>query len=472
MAIASDDHLRSFREGFGGGALLPSDDGYDGARSLWNGDIDRRPAAIAQCTTAEHVAAAVMFAQGHDLEIAVRGGGHSFAGHGCCEDGLMIDLSHMNAVRVDPGARRAVCGGGATWADLDAATQEHGLATVGGVISHTGVGGLTLGGGIGWLTGEIGLACDNLVGATVVTAEGGVLHASSEENPDLFWALRGGGGNFGIVCEFEFELHEVGPMVNLGLYFWTIDQTAEALRFMRDFVDTVPAGTGVQIVGLNAPPAPFVPEQHHFAPGWVLAVVGFRSPEEHAAAIGPISDAAVPPTFEFVTPIPYTDLQKMLNDSAPWGILAYEKALYLDELSDEAIDVIAEEMPKKASPMTIVPVFPLRGAFAEVPEGDTAFGGRRSSKFVFNISAAAPDPGLFDADRQWVRNFYDALRPYASGNATYVNFLAEPDEDRVRASYGPEKYDRLAQIKAQYDPDNVFHLNANIKPSPPTAGLQ
>ncbi len=464
MAIASDDQLASFKEGFGGEALLPSDDGYDGARSLWNGDIDRRPAVIARCTTAEQIAAAVAFARAHGLEIAVRGGGHNFAGHGCCEGGLMIDLSQMNTVTVDPASRRAKCGGGTTWADLDAATQEHGLATIGGVISHTGVGGLTLGGGIGWLSREIGLACDNLVGATLVTADGQVLSVSASENADLFWALRGGGGNFGVVSEFEFALHDVGPMVNLGLFFWTVDRTVEALRFMRDFVEKVPAGTGVQIVGLNAPPAPFVPEQYHFAPGWVLAVVGFRSPDEHAAAIEPIADAILP-TFQFVTPIPYSELQKMLDESAPWGILAYEKALYLDELSNQAIDVIAEQMPKKASPMTIVPVFPMGGAYADVSDEDTAFGGRRSAKFVFNISAVAPDGALLDADRKWVRTFYDALLPHSSGNATYINFLAEPDDDRVRASYGAEKYDRLARIKTKYDPDNVFHLNANIKPA-------
>ncbi len=464
MGIAPNDQLSSFKKNFAGVALLPSDDGFDDARSLWNGEIDRRPAVVARCTTAEQIAAALMFARAEGLEIAVRGGGHNYAGHGCCEAGLMVDLSKMNSVTVDPGARRARCGGGTTWADLDAATQEHGLATTGGVISHTGVGGLTLGGGVGWLSREIGLACDNLVGVTLVTAGGQVVQASSEENTDLFWALRGGGGNFGVVSEFEFELHEVGPMVNLGLFFWTIDQTVEALRFMRDYVDKVPAGTGAQIVGLNAPPAPFVPEQHHFAPGWVLAVVGFRSPEEHAAAIEPIR-RAVPPTFEFVTPIPYTDLQKMLDESAPWGILAYEKALYLDGLSDAAIDVIAQQIPKKASPMSLVPVFPLGGAYADVADEDTAFGGRRSAKFIFNISAAAPDQDLLDADRQWVRNFYDALLPHSSGNATYVNFLTDADDDRVRASYGAQKYERLARIKAKYDPDNVFHLNANIKPS-------
>jgi FAD/FMN-containing dehydrogenase len=465
MAIASDEQFGSLKDRFGGEVLLPADAGYDEARSLWNGEIDRRPAAIARCTTAEQVATAVTFAQDQNLEIAVRGGGHNYAGNGSCDGGLMIDLSRMNTVTVDPAARRARCGGGTTWAELDAATQEHGLATVGGVISHTGVGGLTLGGGIGWLSRALGLSCDNLVGATVATADGRIVHASTDENADLFWALRGGGGNFGVVCEFEFALHEIGPMVQLGLFFWTIDQSVEVLRFMRDFVDRLPAaGNGVQIVGLNAPPLPFVPEEFHFAPGWVLAVVGLGTPEEHAALIQPIRDG-IAPQFELVTPVPYTALQQMLDDSAPWGILAYEKALYLDALSDDAIAVIAEYMPQKSSPMTLAPVFPLGGAYAKVADGDTAFGGRRSAKFVFNISAAAPEQALLDADRKWVRAFYDALLPYAGSDATYVNFLSEPDDHRVRSSYGPEKYERLARIKAQYDPHNVFHLNANIKPA-------
>lgn len=467
MSTVRDDQLQSFARSFDGEVLLPADGGYDEARSLWNGDIDRRPAVIARCTTAGQVAEAVALARNTGMDLAVRGGGHNYAGHGCCDDGVMIDLSRMNSVEVDASARRARCGGGATWADLDAATQEFGLATIGGVISHTGVGGLTLGGGIGWLSRELGLACDNLVGATLVTADGATVHASAQENADLFWALRGGGGNFGVVCEFEFQLHDVGPLVNLGLFFWSLDRTVEALRFMRGLVETLPDGTGAQIVGLNAPPAPFVPEQYHFAPGWVLAVIGFGSSDEHAAVIEPVQRAATPPTFEFVTPIPYTELQKMLDESAPWGILGYEKALYLDELSDAAIDVIAAQMPKKASPMTIVPVFPLGGAYAERADEDTAFGGRRSAKFVFNISAVAPDPALLEADRTWVRTFYDALLPHSSGNATYVNFLAEPDDDRVRASYGPDKYERLAEIKAKYDPDNLFHLNANIRPAAP-----
>ncbi|HXQ62812.1 MAG TPA: FAD-binding oxidoreductase [Acidimicrobiales bacterium] len=456
--------IDTFRRGFPGQVLVPGGDGYDDARSVWNGDIDRKPTVIARCRTADEVVAALAFGREEGLEIAVRGGGHNFAGHGVCEKGLMIDLSAMRTVEVDPGAQRARCGGGTTWAELDAATQVHGLATPGGVISHTGVGGLSLGGGIGWLTGKAGLSCDNLVAAQVVTADGRILNASARENPDLHWALRGGGGNFGVVTEFEFALHEVGPMVNLGLFFWGVEQGGDALRFARDYAASAEPGTGLQLIGLNAPPAPFVPEEHHFAPGYGLAVVGWGSAEDHAEMIRPIRDT-LPPLFEFVTPIPYTALQQMLDDAAPWGILGYEKALYLGELADGAIDVVAEQFPAKSSPMSIMPVFALGGAYHDVDDDATAWGGSRAIKWVVNIAAIAPSPDLLEADRAWVRSMCEDLQPYAAGSGTYVNFLNDPDDDRIRASYGPAKYERLSRIKADYDPDNVLHLNANIKPA-------
>jgi len=463
MVSVSATALDSLRKQFGGELLVGGDPGYDEARALWNGDIDRRPALIARATNAEDVAAAVPFGREQSLEIAIRGGGHSFAGHGVVDAGLMIDLSPMRAVTVDPATRRARCGGGTTWADLDAATQEHGLAVPGGVISHTGVAGLSLGGGIGWLSRKHGLSCDNLVSARVVTADGGVVTASAAENADLHWALRGGGGNFGVVTEFEFALHEVGPMVNLGLFFWGVESGVDALSHIRSCLTSLPAHAGAQIIGLNAPPLPFVDEAYHFAPGYVFAVVGWGSPEEHAAMVEPIR--SFPPLFEFITPVPYAALQQMIDDSAPWGILAYEKACYLDELTDDAIAVIAEHLPRKSSPMSIMPVFPMGGAYHDVADADTAFGGSRASKWVVNIAATAPDPELLAADRAWVRAFWDALQPYASGSGGYVNFQNDPDEARVRASYGAAKYDRLARIKAQYDPDNLFHKNANIKPA-------
>jgi FAD/FMN-containing dehydrogenase len=371
----------------------------------------------------------------------------------------------MNSVKVDPTARRAVCGGGATWADVDAATQQHGLATPGGFISHTGIAGLTLGGGIGWLTKQAGLSCDNLLAAEVVTADSRIVRASPEENPDLFWALRGGGGNFGVVTSFEFALHPAGPMVNLGLFFFGLENGAEALRFGREYVHALPASaTGFLAIGLSAPPAPFVPEQHHFRPGHALLVVGFGSPEDHARIVAPIRDALTP-LFELVTPIPYVALQQMFNDSATWGSFGYEKALYLDELSDAAIAVIGEHVPKKVTPLSFVPTFTMNGKFRDVPDADTAFGGSRSAGFVLNIEVAAPTRELYEPGRAWVRDFWEAMRPHASGTGTYVNFMSESEEARVQDSYGVRKFAKLARIKRDWDPDNVFHLNANIKPA-------
>lgn len=462
MARDIDIDVTPLRAHVAGTVLRPEDAGYDAARSVWNGDIDRRPAVVVQCHGAADVAAALEFARDRGLQVAVRGGGHSFAGNAVCDGGLMIDLSPLSSIAVDPAARRATCGGGTTWAALDAATQPHGLAVPGGTISHTGVGGLTLGGGFGWLTAKAGLSADNLVSAEVVTAGGQVVRAASGDDPDLLWAIRGGGGNFGVVTSFEFQLHEVGPLVQLGLFFWGLDRVAEALRFIRDFVKTLPE-EGVMVAGLSAPPAPFVPQEHHFAPGVALLVVGFGSPEDHQRAIQPVRDEARP-LFELVTPIPYVELQKMLDESAPWGIRAYEKALYLNDLTDDVAGVIADYLPRRQSPISFVPIFRMSGEFERAGD-DTAFGGPRTLGYVFNATALAPTPELFEADRAWVRSFWEALRPHAAGAGSYVNFMAEYDEDRVRATYGPAKYDRLARLKARYDPNNVFRLNANIKPA-------
>ena len=465
MTHQTDAGIEAFRAGFGGQALTPGHPDYDRSRAIWNGAIDRKPALIACCTTAEQVAEAIRFARGSGLEIAVRGGGHSYAGNSVNDGGLMIHLGAMNGVVVDPAARRAVCGGGATWADVDAATQQHGLATPGGFISHTGIAGLTLGGGIGWLTKKAGLSCDNLVAAQMVTADSRIVRASKDENPELFWALRGGGGNFGVVTSFEFALHPVGPLVNLGLFFFGLENGPQALRFARDFQATLPPeAIAFLAIGLSAPPAPFVPEQYRLLPGHALLIAGFGSAEAHQAIVAPVRKA-VPPLFELVTPMPFVALQQLFNDSAVWGTLGYEKALYLDELSDAAIAVIGEHVPKKSSPLSFCPTFTLSGAYRTPGDTDTAFGGSRSAGYVFNIEAAAPTRELYEADRTWARNFWDAMRPHATGSGGYVNFMIEADEDRVRASYGEDKYRRLARVKAEYDPDNVFHLNANVKPA-------
>ena len=464
MVQVLDSSVDAFRAAFTGTVITPGNPDYDSARSVWNGAINRHPAVIARCSSAAEVAAAIAFGTRQGLEISVRGGGHNFGGYAVCDDGLMIDLSAMRQVTVDPAARRAVCGGGATWADLDGASQAHGLAVTGGFISHTGIGGLTLGGGLGWLTRKAGLSVDNLIAVEVVVADGRTVRASADENPDLFWALRGGGGNFGVVTSFEYRLHEVGPLVHLGLFFWGADQGGEALRFSRDFVETLPEDMGVLIAGLSAPPAPFVPEQYHFAPGYALLIAGFGSAEEHQHIVQPVREA-LPPLFDLVTPIPYAQLQQMFDEGNPWGILAYEKALYLDDLTDEAIAVVTTHLPQKSSPLSFMPVFVLGGAYRRVGEDETAFGGSRAARFAFNIAAVCPAPELLEADRAWVRSFWEALRPHASGSGSYVNFMAEYEEDRVRAAYGAAKYERLARIKAEYDPNNVFHLNTNIKPA-------
>jgi len=441
----------------------PGQPGYDDAVNIWNAAISRRPAVVASCASSADVAAALVFARERNLEVSVRGGGHNYAGFALCDGGLMIDLTPMKAVSVDDDARTARCGGGITWGELDAATQAHGLAVPGGFISKTGVGGLTLGGGIGWLTRLAGLTADNLIGAEVVTADGRVVHASHTENPDLLWALRGGGGNFGVVTEFEFRLHPVGPVVQLGLFLFSPDQGRELFRFARDYVETLPDECGVFMAGLSAPPEPFVPAELHFTPVFALAVVGLRDEAEHAQLIAPIKEA-LSPVVEMVTPIPYIGLQQMFDASAPWGMHNYEKAAYLAELTDGAIDTIIEHQAKKMSPLSFVPIFVLGGAYRKANEDAGAFGGSRDFRYVINISATAMSPEDYDAERSWSRQYWSALVEHAVGVGSYVNFMTEYDEDRVRNSYGA-KYERLRQIKAAYDPDNLFHLNPNIPPA-------
>jgi FAD/FMN-containing dehydrogenase len=447
-----------------GTVAIPGDAVYDTAVAIWNGVIERRPGVVVSCVSNDDVAAALSFARTRGLEVSVRGGGHNYAGHALCDGGLMIDLTPMKSIVVDAQALRVTCGGGTTWGELDAATQEHGLAVPGGFISTTGVAGLTLGGGFGWLSRLAGLTSDNLLAADVVTADGRVLRATSDENDDLFWALRGGGGNFGVVTSFEFNLTPVGPLVHLGMFLYSPEQGRDVFRFAREYVRGLPDECGVFLAGLSAPPEPFVPEEHHLAPVFAFAIVGFGDADAHAALIEPVRQA-IAPLIELVTPMPYTALQQMFNGSAPWGILAYEKAVYLDELSDAAIDVILDQQPKKSFPLSFLPMFVLGGAYSRAAEDATAFGGSRTLTYMVNIAAAAPTPELYEADRTWVRTFWSALVPHAVGIGSYVNFLTDPDDDRVRAAYGPEKYDRLARIKAKYDPDNIFHLNANIAPS-------
>jgi FAD/FMN-containing dehydrogenase len=464
MAMTGSVDLEALRAAMKGGVIDPEDPAYDDARKLWNAEIDRHPAVIARCESSADVSAAVTFARDQGLEIAVRGGAHSVAGASMVDDGLVIDLSALNQVSVDPAAKRVRVGGGALLGDMDAATQAHGLAVPAGVVSHTGVAGLTLGGGMGWLTRLGGLSIDNLVSAEVVIADGQVLRADDNEHPDLFWAIRGGGGNFGVVTEFEFRLHEAGPMVQFGLLFWGLDNGPAALRVAREVIPTLPRHVNIIVGGLNAPPAPFVPEEHQHRLGIAMIVVGFGSPEDHAGALDRIRQAA-PPLFEVADSMPYVALQQLIDEANAWGFHCYDKSAYVADISDEAIQVIMEHLPRKSSPLSVQLFYRLDGAYSEVGEDDTAFGGGRSPRYIAFVIAVCPGPELLAAERDWVRSFSEALSQHGIGAGSYVNVMGEFEEDRVRASYGPAKYDRLARIKRQYDPENVFHRNANIKPA-------
>jgi FAD binding domain/Berberine and berberine like len=464
MVQAIGQDVEALRGTLRGTVVVPGDGDYDEARTVWNADIDRRPQIIAQCATVEDVVAALHSAQERGLEIAVRGGAHSSPGYGVGDDGLTIDLSRLNAVRVDPEARRVRVQGGALLRDLDAATQAHGLAVPLGAIGHTGVGGLTLGGGMGWLSRQAGLSIDNLVSAQVVTADGRVLRAADDENPDLFWAIRGGGGNFGVVTELEFRLHQVGPIVQYGLFFWDQDQGAEALRLMREVIADLPRSMNAgPAAGLTAPPAPFVPAEHHHKLGYALSLIGFGDPAEHQAVTDRIRQT-LPPLFDYVTPMPYTALQQVLDESMAWGFHNYVKGAYFEAFTDEVIEVFTEHVPHKTSPMSVL-LFYLDQAYCEVGEDDTAFGGGRTPRYMGFFIGQCSSQETLPAEREWVRSLWDALRPHMLGAGTYVNVAESQDDDGVRATYGGPKYDRLAAVKARYDPGNVFHRNVNIKPA-------
>ncbi|HEY4568984.1 MAG TPA: FAD-binding oxidoreductase [Kribbella sp.] len=462
MTQLAESGLDALRAGLEGTVFTPSDDGYDEARRLWNAEHVRQPSVIVQVRSAADVQAAVRYATAEGLEIAVRGGAHNIAGLSSVDNGLMIDLARLNQVTVDPEARRARVGGGALLGDLDAATQEHGLAVPAGIVSHTGVGGLTLGGGMGLLTRMHGLSIDNLESVRVVIADGSLLRAAEDENADLFWAVRGGGGNFGVVTEFEFRLHRAGPIVHYGIAFWGQDQGAELLRAARELIPALPREINVMVGCVNAPPAPFVPAEHHFKLGYALIVVGFGSPEQHAEAMAQVRGLQ-PPLFEFATPMPYTAVQQLLDEPNAWGAYHYEKGSYLENLSDAAIDVITEHFPRKTSPQSVALLYHLDQGYLETADDATAFSGQRTERYAMFIIATTPLQEALDAERAWVRTLWAALQPHTINIGSYVNGMAEPDQARIRAAYG-DKYDRLVEAKRKYDPGNVFHRNQNIVP--------
>jgi FAD/FMN-containing dehydrogenase len=447
---------------FHGELLRPGDDHYDDARKVWNGSIDRRPALIARCTSAADVAAALRLGRERDLPLAVRGGGHSIAGWSVIDHGLVIDLSPMRAIEVDPKTRTARAGGGVLWGELDAASQAHGLATVGGIVTHTGIAGLTLGGGIGWLMRRHGATVDNLLAADVVTVDGDQVRASEYDNPDLFWGLRGGGGNFGVVTAFEYRLHEVGPTILGGPMYFALEDGPEVLRFYRDFIAHAPDDL-TTIVNLRpAPPLPFIPADVHGQPVVTVAVCWAGDLERGNQLLEPLRHCATP-LVDAVSARPYTDLQKLFDPSVPHGWHYRWRSWELPPLTDAAIDTLVDQAARITSPRSYIIVFQLGGALAGVPDHATAFSQRDAAHDV-NINAVWLD-GDPDADRhvQWVRDCYAALEPHTQGRV-YVNFLEDEGEDRVRAAYGPAKHDRLVELKRRYDPDNLLRANQNIRP--------
>jgi FAD/FMN-containing dehydrogenase len=446
---------------FSGTLIGPEDAEYGEARKIFNAMIDRRPALIARCANPDDVAAAVGFARDHDLLLAVRGGAHNGAGLGTCDDGVVIDLSLLSDVEVDPEARTVRVGGGCTWGEVDRATNEHGLATPSGIISTTGVGGLTLGGGLGHLTRKCGLAIDNLLEAEIVLANGERVRASADENPDLFWAIRGGGGNFGVVTSFLFGLHDVGTVV-AGPTFWPVEQGAEVLSAYRDFLPKAPRELNGFFLFGSVPPGPPFPEELHFRK--VCGVVWcYASADEEAAAaaMAPLLDALPEPLLHAPAPMPYPAIQSAFDGVYAAGDQWYWRADFVKEIPDEAVEIHARfgaDMPTWKSTMHM---YPIDGAAHDVGPSDTAWG-YRDATYGAVFAGVDPDPANVDAIRRWSVEYQEALHPYSAGGA-YVNMMMDEGQERVRASYG-DNYERLARVKEKYDPDNVFRVNQNIQP--------
>ncbi len=451
--------IDQLREQVRGDVISTGDEGYEEARRVYNAMIDRRPLAVVRAMNAGDVMAAVNFARESGLDLAVRGGGHSVPGFGTCDGGLVIDLSRMRGVRVDPAASTARAEGGATWGDFNAATYPFGLATTGGIVSTTGVAGLTLGGGIGYLTRGFGLSLDNLLSVDVVTADGRFLVASERENEDLFWALRGGGGNFGVVTSFEFRLHPVKDIYG-GPMFYELSEVGNLLRFYREFIADAPEQLGAFPAFQIAPPLPFIPEDRH-GDTFIAMVACWAGPlAEGENALKPFHDVA-PVVAEHVGPMPYPALNGAFDALYPPGLQHYWKASFVKELTDEAISAHEAHGPDVPAVNSTVHIYPINGAAHRVAPDATAFA-YRDANFVTVIAGMWPEPGQNDANIAWVRDYYEATAPH-SEEGGYINFMAADDQDRIRANY-KGNYERLVDVKRKYDPDNLFHLNQNIKP--------
>ena len=454
--------IESLHEQARGEVFEPGDDGYDDARAVYNAMHDRRPRAVVRCADAADVISAVQTGRDQGLELAVRGGGHSVPGFGTCDDGIVIDLSGMRNVRVDPANGLARAGGGAIWGDFDHATHPFGLATTGGIISTTGVSGLTLGGGIGYLARKHGLSCDNLVSADIVTADGQLLTASERQHEDLFWALRGGGGNFGVVTSLEFQLHPVGEIIG-GPIFFELEAAGDVLRAYRDYIGEAPEELGAFFAFQIAPPLPFIPESRHGETLCAIVTCWTGPAADAEAVLKPLRDAG-PIVAEHVGPAPYPALNSAFDALLPPGLQHYWKADFVKELTDDAIAAHLDHGPKVPCVQSTMHLYPINGAVHRVGADETAFA-YRDMTFACVIAGMWPDAADNDANTRWVRDYWSAIHPHSGTEGGYVNFMAEDDQGRVLANYG-QNYERLSRVKATYDPDNVFHLNQNIKAAP------
>jgi hypothetical protein len=458
----SDELVKSLQQGFRGALIRPGDDGYDDARKVWNGAIDKRPGLVARCTSTEDVVAAVSFARTNDLTFAVRGGAHSFPGNSTCDDGLVIDLSGMKKIDVDPATSTVIAEGGVTWGELDAATQAHGLAVTGGHVTHTGIGGLTTGSGIGHLMRKLGLTSDNLLEAEVVLADGRVVRACADENEDLFWAIRGGGGNFGVVTAFEYQLHELAGPLLAGLVFYDAKQGRELLKFYRDWADTLPDDITTIVGYMCAPPFPFVPPELVGQPGYAIVMVCQGPHDAAEKAIKPARDFG-PPLFEMIAPMPYVAVQQLFDPALPHGTKAYMKSNDRTGYSDACIETILDNCARMKPGHSQILLFQLGGAVSRLPEDATAFA-QRSAKYMDAYIAIWEDEAEKEELVAWSRRFWEEMKPHARGTFN-PNFDGDNEPaDMVAQAYGPAKYARLQAIKAKYDPGNLFRLNQNITP--------
>jgi FAD/FMN-containing dehydrogenase len=444
-----------------GELIAPGEERYEEARKVWNGSVDRRPAVVARCAGAADVIAVLGFAHEAELPVAVRGGGHSVAGFGTCDGGVVIDLAPMQAVRVDPEARTATAEGGTVGAAFDRETQAFGLATTLGIVSTTGIAGLTLGGGIGWLQRKHGFAADNLIAAEVVTGDGELVRASADENPDLFWGLRGGGGNFGVVTSLTYRLHPVGPELLCGLVAWRAAEASEVLQLFRTFMADAPDEVTAIAILRTAPPAPFLPEAIHGAPIAAIACCYAGSPEDGEAALAPLRELGTP-VGDALAVRPYTAFQSMFDASWTPGLHNYWKAEYLSGMPDDCIEAAARHALAHSSPLSDFKFAALGGAVARVGEDETA-AGFRQAPFVLNINTRWADGAESERHHAHTRELYASFLPHSAGGV-YVNFLGDEGEERVRAAYGDNRLERLRDLKRRYDPGNVFRFNQNIRP--------